>query len=157
MKHTFNRNILALLVLATAGMSAGAQAANSTTVTITANITEKLELAVDKNTVNFTEGKMADDIVITTSNNHAAKITVTGDDTATGDHFNLTQGDNTIPVKATITGDTEAKFDEKHVMTHKLDGNKNDLQTTLHLTATPADTQKSGTYDGTLTIKIEKQ
>ncbi|CAI1507993.1 hypothetical protein [Serratia ficaria] len=157
MKHTFNNNILALLVLATAGMSAGAQANNSATVTITAEITEKLDLAVDKNTVDFTEGKMADEIVITTSNNHAAKITVTGDETATGDHFNLKQGDYTIPVTATITGDTEAKFDEKHVMTHNLDGNKNDLKTRLHLTATPADTQKSGAYDGTLTIKIEKQ
>ncbi|WP_129544104.1 hypothetical protein [Serratia sp. 1D1416] len=157
MKHTFNNNILALLVLATAGMSAGAQANNSATVTITANITEKLELAVDKNTVGFTEGNMDADIVITTSNNHAAKITVTGDETATEDHFNLKQGDYTIPVKATITDDTGAKFDEKHVMTHNLDGNKNDLRTTLHLTATPADTQEGGTYNGMLTIKIEKQ
>lgn len=164
MKHTFNKNILALLVLATAGLSAGAHAANQATVKITATVAEKLELAVNKTTVAFTDGKLTDDIVITTSNNHAAKITVTGDESATGEHFNLQQVQGTgeqaktytMPVTASIEGDAAAKFDEAHVMTHSLTGNATDTQTTLHLAATPGDNQEAGTYNGTLVIKIEK-
>lgn len=157
MKRNISNKIAGALVLAAAGLPLAAQAATEATVQITATVSEKLELAVDKATVTFTGDKWAEDIVITTSHNTGTATNITiSNETGKDDHFNLVSASNVLPVTATIKDDTKAKFDNNHIMTHTLGDNANGKKTTLHLAAQRGDTQMAGKYTGSLVIKINK-
>lgn len=161
MKSITCKQLSAVLMMAALGTSFTTQANTDATVTVTAIVEEKLELSVDKTAVEFGEGHLEGDVVITTTNNTPAKITVKNDD-GKDSTFKLKQTIGSeafdLPVTATIANDADAKFDgTTHIMTHQLSELAPEMRTTLHLKAVPGENQQAGMYTGNLLIKIEKQ
>lgn len=156
MKHTLKKNILALLILATAGMAAGVHAASFTTVKITANVAEKLgveeidPVTFDTMTAQAVEIKVISNLTGSTSK---AKVTVTAQP-GKFDGANLLLQDQTahnklkmgVKLRETAFANGMAEITDAVV----------DAPVLLHLTPKEDDMQAAGKYTGELTVTVEK-
>lgn len=154
MKSHFNKKVAGLLVLTAAGLSPAAQAATETTINITATV--KAIFSVEPiDAVTLNENHQSEDITIRTHTNAtSAKVTIKSDN-GEGDHFNLIKGDDRYQLKASITGDDNAKFDEaSHKMETTVAG-IGDQNTILHLEDNNDGKElPAGEYNGTLTVTV---
>lgn len=156
MKHTLKKNILALLILATAGMSAGAHAGSSATVHITANVEEKLgveeikPVTFDTMTAQAVEIKVISNLAGSTSK---AKVTVTAQ-SGKFEGANLLLQDQTAhnKLKMGVKLNTADFANGTAEVTDAVVG----APVQLHLTPAPDDMQVAGKYTGELTVTVEK-
>ena len=156
MKNTLNKNLLALLILATAGMTAGVHAASSTTVRITATVAEKLGVEpIDPVTFDTTTTKDVNIKVISnkTGSTSKAKVTVTAD-TGKYEGTNLLLQDQTAhnKLKMGVKLNTTDFADGKAEITDVVVG----APVKLHLTPVEDENQVAGQYTGELTVTVEK-
>ncbi|OWY74463.1 hypothetical protein [Pantoea sp. AMG 501] len=164
MKCTIRNNLIAALVLGALIAPLCANAASSATVTITATVTEKFSVAVDKPNVSFNDGGGADVKITTTSNatkhGPGASLTITSGVEATGKTIKLkhaTSGVQTVfPVDVRV-GTQDANFGTNKQTTHAVAKNDNaeTQDTILKFTSTSAaQSLPAGEYKGTLTITV---
>ena len=154
MKNNFNKKVAGLLALTAVSLSPAAQAVTKTTINITATV--KAIFSVEPiNAVTLNENHQSEDIIIRTHTNAtSAKITIKSDN-GEDNHFNLTKGDDRYQLKASISGDDNAKFDKaSHQMETTVVG-IGDKTTTLHLEDDNGGQElPAGTYKGTLTVTV---
>ncbi|EMH7336562.1 hypothetical protein ACTVLR_23540 [Serratia ureilytica] len=164
MKSITRNNLVAVLVLSALGAPLSAYASDRAFVNITATVSEKFSVAVDKTNVGFADGGSADVKITTTSNatSHGAGATLTIESNveARGKTMNLKHVTSTIndtyPVDVKI-GNVDATFDNTNKTTHTVAGNKNanTQETMLKLTSNrAAQTLPAGEYKGILTIVV---
>lgn len=154
MKSNFNKKVAGLLALTTVSLSPAVQAVTETTISITATV--KAIFSVEPiNAVTLNENHQSENITIKTHTNAtSAKITIKSDN-GEDDHFNLTKGNDRYQLKASISGDGNAKFDKaSHQMETTVVG-IGDQKTTLHLEDNNGGKElPAGEYKGTLTVTV---
>lgn len=155
MKRIFNKNILALLVLASAGLTSTAQAASETTVIVRATVAEKFEVEVQPEMdIDSASGKGDFDINVKSNlagSTNKAKVTVSADaKNVEADKLVLADGANKLKVDVKLGGQAftggSASVNDAVVGT----------PVKLHLQTVADAGQKAGTYTGHLTVKVDK-
>lgn len=165
MKSITRNNLVAVLVLGALGAPLSAYASDRAVVTITATVSEKFSVVVDKTTVDFADGGSANVKITTTSNaaRHGAGATLTIESNvpASGKTMQLQHVTATIPETYPVDvkiGNADAAFDTTtKKTTHTVAGknNANTQETVLKLTSNrAAQTLPAGEYKGILTIFV---
>lgn len=165
MKSITRNNLVAVLVLGALGAPLSAYASNRAFVTITATVSEKFSVVVDKTTVGFADGG-SDDVKITTTSNAArhgagATLTIESNVPASGKTMQLKHITATIPDTFPVdvkVGNANANFDsntKKTIHTVASNNSANTQETVLKLTSNrAAQTLPAGEYKGILTIVV---
>ncbi|WP_164058083.1 hypothetical protein [Serratia marcescens] len=165
MKSITRNNLVAVLVLGALGAPLSAYASDRAFVTITATVSEKFSVVVDKPAVSFADGGSSDVKITTTSNaaRHGAGATLTIESNvpADGKTMQLKHTTATItqtyPVDVAI-GNADAAFNKTtKKTTHTVASNNsaNTQETVLKLTSNrAAQTLPAGEYKGILTIVV---
>lgn len=159
MKHVFNKNVLALLILGTAGLATGAQAAPVTQdITVTATVVGTIAFDGLQSTMalaDFKDGATATQKVKFKGNTNAnVSVTVNGDNLKNGRLALKQQGEGN-----TDTAEVDVKLGDKAIDATKGKADVANVapgaETALTLTAVAGQKPKAGTYTGTLTVSIE--
>ncbi|CAK6500532.1 hypothetical protein [Serratia marcescens] len=165
MKSITRNNLVAVLVLGALGAPLSAYASDRAVVNITATVSEKFSLVVDKTIAGFADGG-SDEVKITTTSNatrHGAGATLTIESNvpASGKTMQLKHVTaaitDTYPVDVKI-GNADANFNsttKKTTHTVASNNSANTQETVLKFTSNrAAQTLPAGEYKGILTIVV---